>query len=477
MAGADAAGLAHEALEARLGTDGRELCRALFQDHLDLRALRETRLGGVVDATGIDHKAVESNHQRRLSTIFGNVVVCRMAYRAKGQANLHPADAMLNLGVEAHSHGLRALAALESARGSYEEATQAIERATGVQVGKRQVESLARMSAVDFEAFYSARPVPDVGVSDILIISADGKGIVMRPDALRAGTAKAAAAGSPKLKTRLSKGEKRNRKRMAELAVVYDVAPAPRLVVDILAGPEPLEGPSPPAPVAKAKWLTASVTSSTGAVIAAAFDQAERRDPSHKRTWVALVDGNNHQIARIKAEAKTRGISITVVIDFIHVIEYLWSAAWCFFDEGDARAEAWVSEKGQEVLFGRAALVAGAIRRKATNLGLELAKRAKADECADYLTHKEPYLEYHEALIKGWPIATGVIEGACRHLVRDRFDITGARWSLEGAEAILKLRAIRANGDWTDYWTYHLHQEHRRVHQARYADGIIPLAA
>ena len=99
------------------------------------------------------------------------------------------------------------------------------------------------------------------------------------------------------------------------------------------------------------------------------------------------------------------------------------------------------------VLEGHATKVAGTIRRTATNRRLDPASRKLADDAANYLTSKAPYLDYPTALANGWPIATGIIEGACRHLVKDRMDITGARWGLAGAEAILKLRAIKANGD------------------------------
>ena len=93
-----------------------------------------------------------------------------------------------------------------------------------------------------------------------------------------------------------------------------------------------------------------------------------------------------------------------------------------------------------------------------------------------YLDARQPYLDYPRALAEGWPIATGVIEGACRHLVKDRMDITGARWGLPGAEAILKLRALRSNGDLDTYWRYHLEQERRRVHETRYLNRLIPHA-
>ena len=179
----------------------------------------------------------------------------------------------------------------------------------------------------------------------------------------------------------------------------------------------------------------------------------------------------------MKKQAKRRGVKLTVLCDLVHVVEYIWKAAWCFFDEGDPTAEAWVKEKATEVLRSRASVVAGPLQRKATCLGLSPSRRANADACAGYLIAKSRYLDYAGALAKGWPIATGIIEGAARYLVADRLDVTGARWGLEGAEAVLKLRAIRSNDDFTRYWAYHLEQERRRVHESRYADNIILRAA
>ena len=288
--GDGAGALSHADLEDRLDTEGRELLRLLYQDHLDLRAGREQRLGEVLDAKGLDRPSVEAGHSRALTTIFGEVTVTRLAYRRRHQPNLHPVDAALNLPDERHSHGLRRLAASEAARGSFDDATGAIRSRTGTQVGKRQVEELAARAAADFAAFYTDRPRPQATPEEVVVLSVDGKGIVMRPEALRPATAKAAAAGTTKLETRLSKGEKRNRKRMAEVGAVYTVVPVSRAATDVLAGDG--TGERKPAPAAKDKWLTASVVDDAATVVAAVFDEAERRDPTHQRHWVALVDGN-----------------------------------------------------------------------------------------------------------------------------------------------------------------------------------------
>ncbi len=474
LEGTDAAGLSHAELEERLDRDGRELLRRLLDDHLALRALREQRLEQVTGDEGVSRTRVESGHERALETVFGTVSVERLAYRAPKVGNLHPADAALNLPVERHSHGLRKLAGLEAARGSFQDATDAIERSTGVRLGKRQVEELATLAAVDFEDFYETRRPARSKRDDLLVLSCDGKGIVMRPDALRTATATRAARASPKPTARLSREELRNRKRMAEIGAVYDAKPAPRTVADILASAAPQGYQPNPGPVAANKWLCASVLTDAAVVIARVFDEAQRRDPKHRRTWVVLVDGNSHQIQRINYEANKRGVEVTIICDFVHVLQYLWGAANCLHPDNPQATERWVQQHANRVLEGHATKVAGSIRRQATNARLDPTQRKPADDAAGYLTTLAPYLDYPTALQSGWPIATGIIEGACRHLIKDRMDITGARWGLAGAEAILKLRAIKANGDFDDYWQFHLTKEHHHVHHARYHNHQLP---
>jgi hypothetical protein len=419
---------------------------------------------------------VEPSHVRALSTLFGTVEVTRLAYRHRGHANLYAADGRLNLPAERHSHGIRRLAAIEATRGSFDETAAAIGRQTGTAIGKRQAESLTARAAADVGDFYATRRPPPADQTDLLVISADGKGIVMRPDSLRPQTAAKAAAASAKLTTRLSKGEKRNRKRLAEVGAVYDLTPAPRSAAEVMTPTQERDQPAA-SPKAKNKWVTASVVDDAAEVLTGVFDEAERRDPTHRRTWVALVDGNNHQISRVKAESAARGVEVAVVCDFVHVLEYLWAAAWCFFPEADPAAEEWVRDRALAVLEGHARAVAAGLRRRASSQHLSTQKRNKADQAARYLVNKADHLDYPTALSAGWPIATGVIEGACRHLVKDRMDITGARWSAEGAEAVLKLRAIRTNGDFDAYWHYPLQREHQRVHLSRYRNGVLPAAA
>jgi len=286
--GQEAGALSHGELEERLAVDHRELFRQLLQDHLDLRAQREARVERVRDAAGVSRPSTETGHAGALATVFGHVKVTRIAYRKPGRGNLHPADATLNLPAERHSHGLRRLAAVESSRGSFDDASEAMARATGQQVGKRQVEELTARAAVDFDGFYATRqPPPAADLGDVLVLSCDGKGVVMRADALRPATAAAAGKATSKLASRLSKGEKRNRKRMAEVGAVYDASAAPRTSPDILPANQDQRARAAPGPATSNKWLTASVVDDAAQVVARIFDEAERRDPDHARTWIA----------------------------------------------------------------------------------------------------------------------------------------------------------------------------------------------
>src|SRR5215469_3949234 len=206
------------------------------------------------------------------------------------------------------------------------------------------------------------------------------------------------------MRTRLTPGEKPCRKRMATLACVYDAEPAPRRPHDIIAPPGGRHGHRtlPPRPKATAKWLAGSVRHDPAEVIASAFDQAEARDPQHKRTWVVLVDGAEHQLDLIRAEAARLAVTIHIVIDFIHVLEHLWKAAWSLHPAADPAAEDWVAVKALAILAGDSARAAADITSEADAAGLTAEQRRGADTCVHYLTSKHEFLRCDKALAAGW---------------------------------------------------------------------------
>jgi hypothetical protein len=477
LAGVPAMQMSHGDLERLLEKDGRELLRQLLQDHLDLRGPGEAS-APVVGSGGTTMPHVRPR-ERRLKSIFGTVTVSRQGYSAHGEESLFPRDAELNLPREVYSHGVQRRAAEEVTKGSFEQAVEAIASTTGTTVPKRQMEELADRAAGDFDSFYEARSSDSVReaskAGSILALSTDGKGIVMRPESLREATRKAAAKRDHKMSKRLSRGEKRNCKRMAQVATVFTIAAFVRKPEDIVSDLRLVRDAAAvarPKPENKRVW--ASVAKPPEEVIETMFQEALRRDPASDKHWVALVDGNPTQLELIKKAAKRHGVQPTIVLDVIHVIEYLWGAAFALHGEGNLAAQRWVSVRLLKILRGNSSGVAAGIRRSATLRRMKTNARTAVDTCANYLLKYRRYLRYNEYLAAGLPIATGVIEGACRHLVKDRMDITGACWGLETAEAVLKLRSLRTSGDFDDYWAFHENADYVRNHLANYQGAPPP---
>ena len=477
-----------EAMERLVAERGRELLRGVLQASLDAQAAGEVRVAQVTGADGVARRRAERGHARTVVTVLGEVTVRRVGYRAPGHRGLFPRDAVLGLPPCRYSWQLQRLAVMFARDGAYEQAQRFVAAVTGVRIGKRQVEQIVAGAAADVAAFYAAAAPAPAGQPGgrqpgepqeallPLALSADGKGVAMRPESRRRRTV-APGRRVRNFATRPGTGEK-GHKRIAEVACVFDVIPRARTPAQVMAshhggnGPGGAAGPGPrkPAPAAVNRRYAVDIAADRSATIGWLFDEAGRRDPGRARDWVALVDGDNHQIRLIEAEAAARGVTVTILVDLIHVLEYLWKAAWAFHQPRDPQIEAWTTARATDILHGRAAEVTALIRQLAEQhppAGPEHGRNIR--KVLTYLQAKQPYLNYPKALAAGWPVASGVIEGACRHLVKDRMDITGARWGVQTAEAILKLRALHANGDFDAYWTWHLQQEHQRNHPPAYA--------
>lgn len=476
----------HAEVERLIERNGCELLRLLFQDHLVLRAHTEgdaREQGPVVGSDGIERSHRRKKNGRGLMTIFGPVAIRRAGYGARGSSSLYPLDAELNLPDDRFSHGVREHVARGAAKNSFEETVECVERTTGARLGKRQAEQLARKAAHHFNQFYKAREEAaseeQQNTGEIMVVSFDGKGVCMRREALREKTRQKAekAAKEPGPPKKDLKRNKRHAKRMAAVAATYTIKPYVRKPEDIVRNLEGVadigEKRKRPKPENKRVW--ASLVDQPNEVIADAFDEGLRRDPGKNKRWVALVDGNESQMEAAELVARKHDIELKVILDIIHVIEYLWDAARVLAGEPAAERDKWVRERLLGILQGKCTDVAAGMRRSATLRKLSDEKRKPVDTCADYLLKYQDHLRYNEYLAEGLPIATGVIEGACRHLVEDRMGITGARWGLEGAEAVLRLRALHVSGDFDDYWQFHLKQEKQLNHTTRYA-GETPRA-
>ena len=460
----EAAGADHGEREKVIGQAGRELQRRLLEATLTIDSAREGRVSHLISAAGIRHGSVEKGHDRGLASVFGPVRATRLAYRNRREANLYPADARWMLPDDPYTLGMRALAAFHLAAGGYGQAQEIIAGRTGVTIGRAQLAGLAKDLAAWTDDFYEQRArgaeeeqQPD---SDVIMMQGDGKGIAMRPEHRKGGGTDAAHPGI---------------KKMAEIVAVADFTPAPR-------EPEDIAAPSArrkahPGPVARDKWVAASITESIEDMITAAYDEADRRDPQRVRQRVFLVDGNKQQITAIGDQAGARNLKVPVLIDYIHVSGYIGKAA-AALHPGDPQATGqWADGQLLRVLHGRAKAVAATLASVAAktraNPRTSHLDLTDVDRAVTYLENNHEHMRYDKALEKGWPIATGMIEGACRFVIEDRFGITGARWSPDGAEDILKLRAVVVNGDLSDYMTYYKERYRDEHHLARYDPATI----
>lgn len=482
-----------DAMETLAVGESRRIGLECLQLALDNRAFGEDWLPGVMGADGVWRSRREDS-STSLLTLLGHVRVRRAAYRsgARGVPALHPRDAVLNLPPGGFSWQARKLAEMICRSGTYDSGVEIIRAVTGQYVRKRQLQEMMTDCAAGAEVFAGDREVqdppvltgPDGGQRPATgVASADAKGISMLPGALRKDAARRAAKKDGPRARKLGSGEKSGNKRMAETCVVYDCLPPggePRTAAEIMRRPrgEPARHPE----AFNRAYACDIVRDCADVITAGIFAEIDRRDPRRERRWIGLVDGNNDQIRAFTAEAAERGMDMPLLIDFIHVLGYLWKAAWCFVPAGNTTAaEAQVTDWGEAILLGKPRDVAADIGRRAAadppKPGSEHAKNIR--KTLSYLQNKEPYLDYPAALANGWPISTGIIEGACRHIVGDRMGITGARWSLAGAQAILWMRAIHASGDTEAYWDHHIRAGHQRNHLGKYQDpaAILAIAA
>jgi len=453
-------------VEDEIYTALQELGRRLIQEHIDARG--DGDVGKAIereDGKRLSHKRVGIRH---LETLFGEVKVERVGYSHRRESSLFPKDTQMSLPKKVYSYPVQQKVCREAIRGAYAEIDETLSEYTGAHVPKRQSLEIVKAASEDFDAFYlerSAQAQALAGHGEILVYSGDGKGIPMREEGLREPTRKRAKA--QKLSTRRSTGEKKHRKREAMVASVYTIQPHIRTVDDLMAdffGEQKRASSSPPRPEQKRVW--ASVSKEKRDVFQEMADEGQQRTSAVK-TAAFVCDGANilQDLAKTILKPQFAGTRITfvIVLDLLHVLGYLWKAAFAFFSEGDREVEVWVGNYLRLILEGQAGIVAGALRNLATQRGLQGSKREAVEKAADYFLNNKEYMHYKRYLELGLPIASGVIEGTCKHLVNDRFDISGARWGLEGAEALLKLRSIYQSGDWQDYWKFHIKREQERL--------------
>jgi hypothetical protein len=406
-------------------------------------------------------------------SLFGKFAVARTCYRAPGAPGIFPLDAQVNLPARCYSYFLQEWMTLFEVEHPFKESAGFFAQLFDLEVAESVLMEVAKEAPQDYEGFYAQRPVPRADTEgELLVVSFDGKGVPMIKEE------------ASKLKAKLGTGEKRQKKKEALVGVSYTVDPKPRspeALAELLVEPEAArarrqrEHVTDDAPRAQQVRRVASLVRTKQAVMELIKADAERRDPQHRKPLVVLLDGALG-LWNLATKLFKKWKRVTFVLDIMHVVGYLWSAANALFGEQSKAGKHWVQQKLTEILRGRVGYVIGSLRQILTKRQLRKSAREALAKVITFFHNHRRWMRYDAYLAAGLPVGTGVVESACGSVVKHRMEGEGKRWSLQGAEAILTLRSLKKShdNDLRDYWRFRARQVRVRLYgrQPKYRPAL-----
>jgi len=400
--------------------------------------------------------------RRYYVSIFGKVPIYRPYFYKKGLGGRILLDAELSLGDDSYSDMTREVCEYLGVYTVYHKDCDILERILGLKLSTRVVEENIAEDAVDVEAYYKQKPPPlPEDEAEIMVVQADGKGVPIVSET------------TTEPKTRLGKGEKRGRKKEAIVTTVYTIAANFRTAEDVIAslyGQKQAKASQKTAsqrvkPQNKHIWATLEGKDEALSRLA---KQVELRMGGHIQHKVALCDGCEPLQDRIGRQFP----DFVLFLDFIHANEYLWDVGNSLMGENDPQRTDWVAHRTLQILSGETRQVIDEFHLLAQESSTTSTQRNQLTKTANYFERNLPYMDYSTCLANGWPIASGVIEGACRHFVKDRCELSGMRWTKSGVESLLSLRAVAENDDWDAYHSYRKKQRHTRLYDSPHLNHI-----
>lgn len=414
-------------------------------------------------------RRLPEHHSRPYQSVFGSFELDRVVYGTRESQRIEfvPLDARLGLPLGKFSYLLQDWDQALAVETPYQQVNQVLSRILGLEQSVASLEQMTRTVAADVDPYRATQPpAPVVSGEQLLVLSGDGKGVPIRKPA----TAPPISAHDHQ------PGPKPDRKKMALVGAVYQVDSYPRTpheVVEALfhdpAAPATV-GATSPRPAPQHKRLRASLNRQEGTTPVRAADEifpwlaaeAQQRDPEHQRPWVVLMDG---QPCLWEEMAQVLGDTPRVeILDLLHATGYLWEAVHLFHPPGSEMALQLMKLLVLGLLSGVGAALIPWLIDQAEPIGLTAAHRERLEQISQYFYHNQARLHYDQYLAAGYPIASGVIEGACRHVIKDRLERTGMHWTVPGAQALLQLRCVALNGDWEAFMKHYIDQETARLY-------------
>lgn len=457
-----------------------EVERGIFQRLLALGALLlQVFLMGLNGGdVGLIHTSVDGVVRKRHSiktrvyySIFGKITISRWYYWARGVSSACPLDVMLNFPQDCYSYLLQEWGILLGVQGAWDKVTNILKNMLQVDLWNSSLARIAERTSRDVESFYDAHMLQvSEEEGELLVVTVDGKGVPIKKDE------------PSEKKVRLKKGEKPGKKKMSTVTAIYTVDRHYRKPEDIVKASMPRSNNSNDEKIKKETLARPTpqnkIVKATLEGKKAAFEdlvkQVQQRDPQSNKEHVALVDG----------ERKLRELLIKylpgfcIILDLYHVLEYLWVAAHVFHAEGSDAANNWVERMLELLLKGRVDDIILYLKGCSHYHELSKAKKATLMKVIGYLDHGKSFMRYDYYIAKGYPIGSGVVEGACKNLVKDRMELSGMRWTIQGAESMLGLRSISVNDLSADFWQFRIEAEYQRLYGSEFEnEALIPLAA
>lgn len=420
-------------------------------------------------------RRLEILHARPYLSVFGAFELQRVVYGTReGQKIEHvPLDQRLRLPAGKFSHLLNDWNQSLVVDTPFARVDATLARILGFNQSVHSLERRNRELAEEVTAFWEALAVPPADQEGTLTVcSADGKGVPIR------GAPKTPLMADPPSKA----GPKPGRKKIALVGSVYTVDPfirTPEAVLQALFR-TPGERAKPPdvRPPPCFKRLRASLIRDAEGTGEPSFDEVfgwmarevRTRNPEGQKPIILLMDGQESLWDRGLIHLPEDRFQVTEILDLLHVCGYVWEAAHLFHPAGSAKALDFVRRRVRRILQGEVNAVIRALRRQGAGAKLRGKRAESLERICGYFLANSHRMAYHEYLAAGYPIASGVIEGACRHVVKDRMERSGMRWVLKGAHAMLGLRSIHLSGLWDEFMGFHIDRECQRLYPDRAAN-------
>jgi hypothetical protein len=425
----------------------------------------------VTPPDGPELRRLEQTHDRELTAVFGTFTLARTCYGSReGQKiDFVPLDNRLALPAGKFSYLLQDWNLLLATEHPFAKVAEVLERILGLSQHVDSLERLSRQAAPSVEPFRRSLPAPPPAEEgELLVQSADGKGVPLRRPA-----------DAPPIRDHDRKrGPKKDRKKKAIVGAVYTVdryVRTPEQVLEALFRQpgQPRPEAARPRPCHKRVCARLNDYSDAQGVrhdgLAEVFwwltEQLRDRDPDRCREVVNVMDGEE-SLWETQALFQSRRLTVDI-LDLLHVTPRLWQAARLFYAPDSDEALALVRARVLRILRGEVGSVVRGLRQMGSKRGLRGRPAKELATICNYLEKNRERMRYDAYLAQGYPIASGVIEGACRHYVKDRMERTGMSWVQAGAQAMLELRSTALNGDWDEFMGFRRVQETERLYPHR----------